>query len=993
MHQRAISMVLAIAMVMGCTTGTAAADSIQGGSKMTSTANYITDSSVAPTVIGNASVEKIAYPVNTEKRSNRDFWVHFGVSGKDTVVAATPLDVVLLLDRSSSMKNDMNTLHASANQFVKSVLDNNKNNRVAVVSFADSKDGSSGNPKTNAFSSNYNNIQSFINGITANGNTNQANAFDAAKTLLASARTNAKKVVIMFTDGAPAPSGSDLSYEYSVSAKSAADGLRSAYSDAEMYCIYWNPGLSTNRKFKIPDNAVNGSTMKEKTFGVPVEEAMLFFVFHDYYYLTNQNDFVISYVMPTFVTSPDKLVQAEKGQEALSKVFDGIAGEILSFAKNVVISDTVGEHFHLDVANAVQYRLKTKAPQADNAGWTTVTSNASQAVYYSFGENETQDIQLHFKSISEPGVEVRFKITANEGVYSSDTATAGNPDLLTNESAELTYKDATGTTQSGTIEQYPLVYIPKIPLADILSYTKTAQLSDWESRIYTIKLTATAHEAETSAPPSAFSSARDRTVDSGKSQLLENEKSELLPGDPASAPESQEAAQTVAKNDSEVESMMERGQQSEAPKAASEDNIDSLKPSAGEKTAESLPEISGQKEQPEAPNTVAAKAGSPSVTASSENVIKNAQIIDVIDARFELTQAAKDYLAQHNATVSNNRDGTQTITWSNQQINTASDGHEYGWSAEFTIRAKSQFIGGNNIPTNAPGSGIRVGSDTVSFLSPIVNVKTEFSIESTSRTIFFGEAVPEYTPRRYKVPDMDMFCNLGATGSFSFAWMDRAGDDMNLPYDTFPGNTYYPEAESQYVLSAVFSPEVPLDSAKSNSGGYVAEDYTATGTYTINVVKGELDLTKIIDQKYPAPDSVNAKQSFVFKITRSDTKGGTAADTFYEVITPETISSSGTMKKITGLKKGYYTVTEDTDAWRYTKTGTADNDSYDGGTTADGIVFIGRKTSGQEEPTAYFGEGEGYGVASNPAAVTITNNLTNKHWLGDTTVAVNTISK
>lgn len=376
--------------------------------------------------------------------------------------------------------------------------------------------------------------------------------------------------------------------------------------------------------------------------------------------------------------------------------------------------------------------------------------------------------------------------------------------------------------------------------------------------------------------------------------------------------------------------------------------------------------------------------------------VSGATVKDVIDSRFRLTEDSRAELIAAGAAVVDNTNGTQTITWPNQEIKVKTENGQTvpGWIRNFVVQAKDDYVGGNNVTTNAAGSGVTYTVNgtltTVNFEQPRINVKPGFSVDSKMATIFYGESAPN---------DIADGCKTWNPGSsVTYQWYRADGTTPLAAANTdFPADLV-PDGTTEYKLKAIAQFGTPTDESTEATDGHTAGDaanyqLAATGTYTINVVKGEVDLTKIIDQKYPAPDSVNAKQSFVFKITRSDTKGGTAADTFYEVITPETISSSGTMKKITGLKKGYYTVTEDTDAWRYTKTGTADNDSYGGGTTADGIVFIGRKTSGQEEPTAYFGAGEGYGVASNPAAVTITNNLTNKHWLGDTTVAVNTISK
>jgi len=387
--------------------------------------------------------------------------------------------------------------------------------------------------------------------------------------------------------------------------------------------------------------------------------------------------------------------------------------------------------------------------------------------------------------------------------------------------------------------------------------------------------------------------------------------------------------------------------------------------------------------------------------------IASATVTDEIDPRFELTAASRSaLLADSNVTIVGN-----TITWRNQSINVLKDAEGHlipGWTKPFSIQAKAQFIGGNNIPTNVEAtSGVTYGnSHFVEFPHPTVNVKAEFNVGNAENTIFYGEAVPTTILGKYKVPGQDLFCGVGATGTFSYQWLKADGTTQIATSEAFPADNQFPTDSTSYTLRASFDPGNPTTDSTANTDGHVAGEtaiapgvkgsVSAAGQYTVHIVKGQLNISKTITAKYPASDIVNAQQSFVFKIQRyislADLNSQTNPETSYEVISLSGNTLNGS-KTITGLKKGYYTVTEQTgDAWRYSQTGIVDNDSSVG-TTTDGIVNIGRETTvvGAVQKS-YFGAGANdCGVVVNPATVGFTNRLNNHQWLGDTTVAVNTI--
>ena len=129
--------------------------------------------------------------------------------------------------------------------------------------------------------------------------------------------------------------------------------------------------------------------------------------------------------------------------------------------------------------------------------------------------------------------------------------------------------------------------------------------------------------------------------------------------------------------------------------------------------------------------------------------IQPEKIVDVIDARFELTDASKDALEAAGAHIISNADGTTTIEWTGEKAtigneNAGTDGSVKGpWSASFQIKAKDDFIGGNMIPTNGAASGIYLEEGkTRYFEQPSVNVKLlSLSMENKESWYYKGDTI------------------------------------------------------------------------------------------------------------------------------------------------------------------------------------------------------------------------------------------------------------
>lgn len=383
----------------------------------------------------------------------------------------------------------------------------------------------------------------------------------------------------------------------------------------------------------------------------------------------------------------------------------------------------------------------------------------------------------------------------------------------------------------------------------------------------------------------------------------------------------------------------------------------------------------------------------------------NATVTDVIDPAFivtdELGNPLPDGTVFDGGVLTTDADGNQKIVWTAQDIPYDKDHpNQPTWSKTIYVKAKEEFIGGNDITTNGPESGISVDGIDKKFPQPEVNVKVRFYVDDAKATIFKGEAAPGTTLDVYTeksdgtpVTGNDMYCGHISTGEFTYLWGPAVEGTAG---NTFPADKEYPEEDTQYQLTVTFTPQAADPNNTNNKvtteSKKEAEATTETGTYTVKVVPGELQITKTIDGEFYEGKG-DIKQSFVFKVERYDSAeaydngNGTPTDTFYEVITFDKDSAKTQTKTVTGLSKGYYVVTEqEGDAWRYDQESMTDNWENN-----DGYVAIGTKTS--EEPLAYYGAGENTaGVQENPATVGVTNKLTDEKWLSDTTVAVNTIT-
>lgn len=157
-------------------------------------------------------------------------------AGTGEIVTNQPLDIVLVMDVSGSMAEKIawnqptkiDSLKTAVNSFIKATADENakitdqsQQNRIALVKFAGTASDNVGNDTywdyrwgqrynnsqivTN-LTSNLNGLTSTVDSLNAAGATQADYGFQKARVALQNARTDAKKVIIFFTDGQPTSS-------------------------------------------------------------------------------------------------------------------------------------------------------------------------------------------------------------------------------------------------------------------------------------------------------------------------------------------------------------------------------------------------------------------------------------------------------------------------------------------------------------------------------------------------------------------------------------------------------------------------------------------------------------------------------------------------------------------------------------------------------------------------------------------------------------------
>ena len=312
-------------------------------------------------------------------------------------------------------------------------------------------------------------------------------------------------------------------------------------------------------------------------------------------------------------------------------------------------------------------------------------------------------------------------------------------------------------------------------------------------------------------------------------------------------------------------------------------------------------------------------------TITQDISITGATITDIIDPRFELlkddgTLYTQDDLNNgvevNGGTVSLVK-GNYQIQWTDQTIPNKKNGE---WNKTIKVKAKDNFVGGNNVTTNvSPGSKISTGYGDVELPQPTVNVKVNLVVKDKDVWIYKGDTVPtDETILNQLFNESETSYSKGtisaadAKDHITLQWKD--GTQTNISKENMATT---PDDDTEYYLEVTYDPKTTsTDESKTNTTTSDGEQHVVGaaekaynpdnsnnpyGIYKIHVIKGQIQITKNVKE------TSDTDRTFTFNVNAKN--GQNVSDSQVNVIVPAG-ETSGTVT-LPDLPRGEYTVTED----------------------------------------------------------------------------------
>lgn len=349
---------------------------------------------------------------------------------------------------------------------------------------------------------------------------------------------------------------------------------------------------------------------------------------------------------------------------------------------------------------------------------------------------------------------------------------------------------------------------------------------------------------------------------------------------------------------------------------------------------------------------------------NSMPVSVTATVTDIIDSRFELTDVSRAALVADGATIQDS-DGCTRITWANTEIpgkkdSGTSDIEKAGWHKEIFVKAKDEYIGGNDVPTNVTGSGIDIDNNHAEFPRPTVNVKVDFNIGKDETVIFKGDELAKY----FTDGVANGITKLISTTESEYTMLG----DVNVSTEWYTdaecrnGTTKEaiqaakPAADTDYYAKVTVTPKTDGSASSANSvgekkipGDYYKVDSSGvakTGTYTVKVVSGAIQIEKQLETK-AAKD-----ETFTFSIKGTDVDGFIPIDVSITIKAGKTkgMLSNEDMEKLKSLPRGTYEVTEvDTNGYTIQEVNATDKTNCYSKVADDKVSFTLGSDSNQKD--------------------------------------------
>lgn len=310
-------------------------------------------------------------------------------------------------------------------------------------------------------------------------------------------------------------------------------------------------------------------------------------------------------------------------------------------------------------------------------------------------------------------------------------------------------------------------------------------------------------------------------------------------------------------------------------------------------------------------------------TITHDQDMKNAQIKDVIDPRFVILDDSGNPITSNYSgidkgiTLTNGgtvyydkTTGNQYIVWNEQTIPNSKNGN---WKKSITVKAKDDYIGGNDVPTNiSPDSMIHTGYGDAVLPQPKVNVKAELKVKNKEVTIYKGDSLPDTNTVLKEMFDLE-----GNTSKYNVPESSFTTEWYSDPECTTKVTDLTADTETTYYLKVSYDAGVPSDGrdgSTANTGGNIAggtdhiveavnENDSAKlyGIYTIKVVSGEIQITKKLES------ALETECTFNFSIKD---ESGSEIKTVAITIPAGSTEAKLAGKDLTNLPRGTYTISE-----------------------------------------------------------------------------------
>ena len=312
-------------------------------------------------------------------------------------------------------------------------------------------------------------------------------------------------------------------------------------------------------------------------------------------------------------------------------------------------------------------------------------------------------------------------------------------------------------------------------------------------------------------------------------------------------------------------------------------------------------------------------------TITQDISITGATITDIIEPSFELLKDdgtlytqddLNDGVKVNDGTVSL-VNGNYQIQWTDQTIPNKKNGE---WNKTIKVKAKDNFVGGNNVTTNvSPGSKISTGYGDVELPQPTVNVKVNLVVKDKDVWIYKGDTVPtDETILNQLFNESETSYSKGtisaadAKDHITLQWKD--GTQTNISKENMATT---PDDDTEYYLEVTYDPKTTsTDESKTNTTTSDGEQHVVGaaekaynpdnsnnpyGIYKIHVIKGQIQITKNVKE------TSDTDRTFTFNVNAKN--GQNVSDSQVNVIVPAG-ETSGTVT-LPDLPRGEYTVTED----------------------------------------------------------------------------------